>query len=529
MTPLAQTQSGQNWRQALPVFLLLLALTLTLFQGTGSAIVTIWLRSDTFAHGFLVPPIVIWLVWRRHQMLADIPPQPSYWGMLMFAGAAFAWLLGDLVAVNAVAQLALVAMLVLLVPALLGFAVARAVLFPLAFMFFAVPIGEFAMPQLMVWTADFTVLALRLSGIPVLREGLQFVIPSGNWSVVEACSGVRYLIASLTVGTLFAYLNYQSAMRRVLFIVVSILVPVIANWARAYMIVMLGHLSSNKIATGVDHLIYGWLFFGIVILLLFMIGAHWAEPEPSADASRDLVAEKAVQPISGHTPAPSYWRAHRSYVLALVLLVASPHLARWAIEASDRAAAPQLPAAPVLASAWSLAPSPVAVFKPAFQNPSATINNTYQSHSKQVGLYMGYYRQQDYSRKLVSSDNVLVKSKDSQWAQISVGIRNMQIDGQTRSFRTAELRGSPVPGLLSDNYLLVWQIYWVNGTWTISDMMAKGYGALYRLLGRGDDSAVIILYTIKGEAGEGQAALEAFVQANSSEISTLLQQTRARR
>ena len=241
------------------------------------------------------------------------------------------------------------------------------------------------------------------------------------------------------------------------------------------------------------------------------------------------MAEHDVPPASGHTPAPSYWRAHRSYVLALVFLVASPHLARWAIEASDRAAAPQLPESPVLSSAWSLAPSPVADLKPAFQNPSATINNTYQSHSKQVGLFMGYYRQQDYSRKLVSSDNVLVKSKDSEWAQVSVGTRNMLIDGQTRQFRTAELRGSPVPGRLSDNYLVVWRTYWVNGTWTTSDVMAKGYGALYRLLGRGDDAAVIIFYAIKGEAGEGQAALEAFVQANSTEISTLLQQTRARR
>ena len=65
---------------------------------------------------------------------------------------------------------------------------------------FAVPVGEFLLPVFMEWTADFTVLALRLSGIPVYREGLQFVIPSGNWSVVEACSGIRYLIASLMVG-----------------------------------------------------------------------------------------------------------------------------------------------------------------------------------------------------------------------------------------------------------------------------------------------------------------------------------------
>jgi exosortase/archaeosortase family protein len=158
-----------------------------------------------------------------------------------------------------------VCLVVLAVPAVFGWAVARELTFPLLFLFFAVPVGEFMVPPMMEWTADFTVKALQLTGIPVYREGLQFVIPSGNWSVVEACSGVRYLIASFMVGTLFAYLNYRSSKRRVIFMLVSLAVPIVANWLRAYLIVMVGHLSDNKLAAGVDHLVYGWVFFGVVI------------------------------------------------------------------------------------------------------------------------------------------------------------------------------------------------------------------------------------------------------------------------
>ena len=77
----------------------------------------------------------------------------------------------------------------------MGTAMLRALAFPLSFMFFAIPFGEFLMPQLIDWTADFTIAALRLTGIPVYREANSFVIPSGHWSVVEACSGIRYLIA----------------------------------------------------------------------------------------------------------------------------------------------------------------------------------------------------------------------------------------------------------------------------------------------------------------------------------------------
>jgi len=322
----ATVTPAPTWPRYAGALLLLLAWALFWYFDTASAMVGIWLRSDTFTHGFVVVPIVLWLVWHKRATLAQLQPQPNAWALLPLALAAFAWLLGDLVAVNALTQLALVSMLVLLVPALFGLAITRMLGFALAFMFFAVPFGEFAMPQLMQWTADFTVMALRASGVPVYREGLQFIIPSGSWSVIEACSGVRYLIASLTVGVLFAYLNYQSTLRRAVFIVVSILVPIVANWLRAYMIVMLGHLSGNKLAAGVDHLIYGWVFFGIVILLMFMVGARWSEPEPAAPMATAGAATQAPSPqlvqrrraSSGWLSWLHCWWPHRL-----------PHAGRW--------------------------------------------------------------------------------------------------------------------------------------------------------------------------------------------------------
>ena len=139
------------------------------------------------------------------------------------------------------------------------------------------PFGEALIPPLIDFTADFTVTALQLTGIPVYREGSFFTIPSGNWSVVEACSGLRYLIASFTLGALYAYLTYRSLKRRLIFIALSVIVPIIANGVRAYLIVMTGHLSDMSLAVGIDHLIYGWVFFGLVMLLLFWAGSFWRE------------------------------------------------------------------------------------------------------------------------------------------------------------------------------------------------------------------------------------------------------------
>ena len=511
---------GEPWRQALPALLLLLAWILFVYRDTGIAMVTIWARSETFTHAFLVPPIVLWLVWRQRQHLAEEAPQPTF-GIVLggVACIAFVWLLGDLVAVNAVTQLALVSMMVLAVFAVLGWPATRLILFPLGFLYFAVPIGEFVMPQLMLWTADFTVAGLRLSGVPVYREGLQFVIPSGSWSVIEACSGVRYLIASLTVGTLFAYLNYHSTKRRILFVMISIIVPVIANWMRAHMIVMLANLSGNKLAVGVDHLLYGWLFFGFVIMVMFTIGIRWAEPDqPKGMRESERPMQSAMQPFN----RAKLW----AVTACFAALVALPQIALRVIDRVEGATQVSLTAPRVLADGWHEVPSSGAVFKPAFQNPSAEFNNSYTRQDHTVGLYVGYYRHQDYDRKLVSSNNALVTSKDPEWAQVASGNRPVEVDGQTVSTRFADLRGANQLSQASAPRLLAWQIYWINGRLTASDYAAKAYSAFYRLTGRGDDSAVIIVYTRKDQADGDEAVLESFLSANYATINELLLKTR---
>lgn len=505
-------------RKVLPALLLVLGAVLVAYRETAVAMVTIWSRSDTFAHAFLVPVIVLWLVWRQRDALGSVQPHPCAWMLLPMGGLAFVWLLGDLAAVNALTQLAMVALLVLAVPALLGLRAARIISFPLGFLFFAVPIGEFLLPQLMVWTADFTVFALHVSGIPVYREGNQLIIPSGNWSVVEACSGVRYLIASFMVGTLFAYLNYRSARRRWIFIGISIVLPIVANWIRAYLIVLLGHLSDNKLAVGVDHLIYGWLFFGLVMALMFMIGAWWSEPAATTDA-------QSVGTVASAEAGPRHIQALWATAIAAVVIVTTPQLALRLVGDVVVSAAPTLatlnPAAP-----WQPSSRAVADWKPAFQNPSAELTSTFASNGRDVSVYLGYYRQQDYQRKLVSSGNELAKSQDPLWALIG-GLRSdtLAIDGEMVTIRSALLRGTATPGA-PEQRLRVWQLYWVGGKLTSSDYWAKAYAATDRLLGRGDDAAVIVLYTGEEQPGGARAVLESFARANLGAIVEQLRRAR---
>lgn len=506
-------------RPLLALVLLQVAIVL-LYWDTAAAMVGIWARSDTFAHGFLVPPISLWLIWRGRDRLVGLQPKPSLPWLIPMALAAGAWLLGDLVGVNGLTQFALVALIVLAVPLALGWTATRAMLFPLLFLFFCVPVGEFLLPLLMERTADFTVMALRLSGIPVFREGLQFVIPSGNWSVVEACSGVRYLIASLMVGSLFAYLNYQSLSRRLVFVGVSIVVPIVANWLRAYMIVMLGHLSNNRIATGVDHLVYGWVFFGVVIMIMFMIGSRWSEPDrvpvPRPAAAFGLSVPAFPTPL------------HMVALCAALVIAALPHAAERTLQ-GQLSKAPVQMGAPIGGQAgWSAMAEP-ADWQPKFYGAVAQQHTLYRRGDQVVGVYVGYYRDQGPERKAVSSVNVLVSSENPVWNPIGVSRIEVTTNGAALPWRATHLLGK-TGGLTSTRrHRTAWQSYWIDDRFTDGDVQAKLYGAVGLLAGRGDDAAIVVLHTELPPEEGGTRLLTEFSQTHMPSLREALRQVRAAR
>jgi len=250
-----------------------------LFWPTTLATINIWLRSETYAHGFVVLPIVIWLLWRDKSQFLTLKLQSSLVGALLCLMFILLWLMGQTLEITVFRQLGLFGGIAASHWMVFGNEFARRYQFPLCYLIFAVPMGNSLIPLLQHLTAEITVFMLHLSDIPVFYEGLYITLPSGRFEVAEACSGIRYLIASTAVGTLYAYLSYRSLFKQGIFVAMSVIVPILANGIRAYLIVMIAHLSDLKYATGVDHLIYGWLFFGFIILLMFFVGGFFADNE----------------------------------------------------------------------------------------------------------------------------------------------------------------------------------------------------------------------------------------------------------
>jgi exosortase A len=509
------------WRLPSAVTLVLVSLLLLSYRETAMTMVGIWSRSETFTHAFVVPPIVAWLIWRQRDVLRTLEPQPQPWMILPILLLAVAWWLGDTVSVNAVTQLAMTGMLVATVPLVLGWRVTNALLFPLAFLFFAVPIGEFMTPTLMHYTADFTVSALRLTGIPVYREGQQFVIPSGHWSVIDECSGIRYLMASFMVGSLFAYLNYRSYRRRLAFMAMSIVVPIVANWLRAYMVVMLAHLSGNRIATGVDHILYGWVFFGIVIMALFFAGARWAEDDPVAA----VVPEGQGRSASGvpHAAWPVL------LVAGLALLAAQlPHLLQRESASVASTAAPALRLPDTLAPGWRADAQDLSTWRPTFVEPAAEVQRTFAGPEGRVAVHLAYYRHQSETSKLVSSVNVLVAMR-SPWNQLTTGKHAVPTLGRAIEWSTAKLLGGEGATDAARQHLTVWRLYWIGGYLTSNDIVAKLHQAWQRVRGEPDDAAAILLYADAPVDADAERLLTDFIAANFGPLQQLLTQARASR
>jgi exosortase A len=250
-----------------------------LFHAEVAAAVRTWIASTAYNHCFLVIPIVAYLIWDRRASLQGLTAAPMPFAAVLVLPLGAVWLAAERLGIMEGRQLAAVSMFEVLFLALFGRHLWRALSGPLLYLYFLVPFGDFLTPQLQDFTSWFTQHGLNILGIPAYIDGYIIEIPEGTFFVAEACAGLRFLIASVAFGVLYALLMYRSTGRRIVFVVASVIVPIIANGFRALGIVVLGHVLGSAQAAATDHVLYGWMFFSVVILLLIALGLPFRQDE----------------------------------------------------------------------------------------------------------------------------------------------------------------------------------------------------------------------------------------------------------
>ena len=390
------------WRRHLVALGSVWTAILALFHRDGVHLVSLWWESSTFNHCLLIPPIIAWLVWQRLPELRQLEPRAWPAGLVPLGLGATAWLLGEAGGLALARHAGLILMLQGATIACLGRAVTRGVTFPLFYAFFLIPVGEQLVPALQTVTARLATAMLGLSGVPAHLEGVFITTPGGYFEVAEACAGVKFLIAMVALGALVANVCFRRWPRRLAFLVACVVVPILANGVRAWGTIHIAQRTSLSFAASFDHVVYGGIFFALVIALI--LAAAWRFFDRGAD---DPWFDPAAMRTNRPSPLPAV-------VAAAVALAAVPMLWMGAIAAAAAQPVPSTIAFPEMAGWQRVAAG--RDWRPAFARADAFAMARYRDgEGREVDVAVAVYARQSEGRELVGQGNGAAPT-DGAWA-----------------------------------------------------------------------------------------------------------------
>jgi exosortase A len=306
-------------RTALPVLAVALLCFGFLFEDEVRAAVRVWIDSRTYNHCFLILPIAAWLAWDRRYAARAVGIVPTPWPALVVLPLGLAWFAADRLGVMEGRQLAVIFMVQALIVAVLGWKLARAYAAAITYLVFLVPFGAFTTHALQVVTTHFVDLGLGFLAIPHAVTEFTIEVPTGTFYIAEACAGLRFLIAAIAFGALYAALVYRTFWRRAALMAASVIIPIIANGLRALGTVVLSEILGSAQAAIADHIVYGWGFFSVVILLMIVAGLPF----------REDLGPRRTAPVPAPPAPPQPAPAWAAGALVVVFAAAGPAAAGW--------------------------------------------------------------------------------------------------------------------------------------------------------------------------------------------------------
>jgi len=231
-----------------------------------------WLGTEDYSHGIFVPFISGYLIWQYRHRLGQGSKEKSWWGVAVIALGLVLYVVGELSTLYVILHVSLWMVLVGLTVALLGVHGARVIAFPLGYLLTAIPLPMFfyanLSSQLQLWSSSLGVGCLQLVGVMAFREGNVIDLGPVQLQVVEACSGIRYLLPLTSLALLCAYLFKDRMWKRVVLVLSSIPISIMLNGFRIGMIGVLVEVYGKGAAEGFYHLFEGWVIFMVSFGLL---------------------------------------------------------------------------------------------------------------------------------------------------------------------------------------------------------------------------------------------------------------------
>ena len=436
----------KNGLKSVIPFLFILILTFILYQSTVSYLIGIWndIRIGEYAHGYLVLAISAWLIYESRHQLARQQVCTSFIGLMPVFLAMLLWLAATLVSVEMLQSVALLLLVIGLVWVSFGLAVTRIVLFPLLFIGFALPVWSPLSVILQNVTADVVFWLVRLFEVPATRQENLIIVPYGELSIEEACSGLRYLLAALTLGTLYAYINYTRLSARLLVVFISAAAAVLANIIRVFIVVYVAYTSDMQADLVRHHLMMGWYLFGAVVAVLLVVDVavyrlrqHKNNPVVDTNDSNDNSDGKGhrsadlsvVEKVCKKTPGQQYL----TILLAVIIMAIGPFIVQQTHHGLDVANSKPLHQQVILAR---ILPSNIKTWQktkntndwhPVYAN-ALELKQSYRKGGHTVTMYIAYYAGQAQGKELINETNHI--TNDRIWRSFYMHAHKQQVGQQ---------------------------------------------------------------------------------------------------
>mgnify|MGYP003393261258 CR=1 FL=1 len=290
-----------------------------------------WIGTEDSSHGIFVPFISGYLIWQARLRLSQISREKSWLGLAVIALGLMLYVVGELSTLFIVLHFSLWMVIVGLAITLLGIRGAKVIAFPLGYFLTAIPLPTFIIAnlssQLQLWSSSLGVGCLQLVGVMAFREGNVIDLGPVQLQVVEACSGIRYLLPLTSLALLCAYLFKDRMWKRVVLVLSAIPISILINGFRIGMIGVLVELYGKGAAEGFYHLFEGWVIFmvslGLLILemgLLGRVGALRAGKPFLAQFTWREQSEDNTHPTVPSVPCRLQSASGRAYLCSVVLL-----------------------------------------------------------------------------------------------------------------------------------------------------------------------------------------------------------------
>jgi EpsI family protein len=278
------------------------------------------LAEGYYSHGFFVPLVSAWLIWRdRHGILAA-DARPAAWGYGLLAIAAILFFLGDFLGFRVFGQASVIPLVAGLSAVLIGGGRTLRMWFPIFFLVFMVPIPASMTAgitlRLKLLAAEYAVMMSNALTLPMVQEGSKIHFRDEFLLVGSVCGGLRSLIALLAIGTLVAYISNTRLWARLILLLMAGPIAIFANVMRIFTLCVVGYFYGAETAAGRVHDISGYGIFIIAFALFFGLEAllrRFAELPGDSDANAPAAAA-----VPGTMPA---LRAPMRHLVACVIAI----------------------------------------------------------------------------------------------------------------------------------------------------------------------------------------------------------------